>query len=174
MQSVALSLGSNINPHQHISLALDALQKRYGDLKTSSVFESEAVGFNGANFLNMVVVIETEESLESLVRFLKHFEDDNGRSRNSPKFSGRTVDVDVLTYGQQCSDAHGIELPRPEIVENAYVLWPLSQVFYDEIHPVSKLSYAALWQQYDKTRQKIWSIDFSWQGRKISRLGLKP
>ena len=174
MQSVALSLGSNINPHQHISLALDALQKRYGDLKTSSVFESEAIGFNGANFLNMVVVIETEESLEALGRFLKHFEDDNGRARNSPKFSGRTIDVDVLTYGQLCGDVQGIQLPRPEIVENAYVLWPLSQVLYDEIHPRAELTYGALWQRYEKKRQKIWSIDFSWQGRKISRLGLKP
>ncbi len=174
MQNVALSLGSNINPHQHIALALDALQRRYGALKTSSVFESEAVGFNGANFLNMVVLIETDESLAELLRFLKHFEDENGRSRNSPKFSGRTVDVDVLTYGQLSGDVQGIVLPRPEIEENAYVLWPLSQVLYDEAYPGGTQTYGTLWQLYDKTRQKIWSVDFSWQGRVISRLGLKP
>ncbi len=174
MQSVALSLGSNINPHKHIKLALDALQLRYGDLKTSSVFESEAVGFNGANFLNMVVVIETNESLAELVMFLKKFEDENGRARNSPKFSGRTVDVDVLTYGKLCGEFAGIELPRPEILENAYVLWPLSQVLYEETLPGSSVTYGELWEDHEKSQQKIWSIDFKWQGRAISRAGLKP
>jgi len=119
-------------------------------------------------------LVETDEPLAELVRFLKQFEDENGRARNSPKFSGRTVDVDVLTYGQLHGNAEGIELPRPEILENAYVLWPLSQVLYDEIYPGGKRSFGALWQQYDKTRQKIWSIDFHWCGREISRLGLKP
>lgn len=174
MQSVALSLGSNINPYQHIGMALDALQERYGDLRTSSVFESEAVGFNGANFLNMVVLIETDESLAVLVKFLKHFEDENGRARNTPKFSGRTVDVDVLTYGKCCGDLQGVQLPRPEILENAYVLWPLSQVLDDDIHPSTALTYGELWNKYEKSRQKIWSIDFKWQGRVISRTGLKP
>ncbi|MGJ8688244.1 MAG: 2-amino-4-hydroxy-6-hydroxymethyldihydropteridine diphosphokinase [Gammaproteobacteria bacterium] len=174
MRNVALSLGSNINPYHHIGMALDALQARYGDLLTSSVFESEAVGFNGANFLNMVVLVETDDPLEVLVEFLKKFEDEAGRARNTPKFSGRTVDVDVLTYGDVCGEMQGITLPRPEIMENAYVLWPLSQVLYDEIHPGGTLSYGELWAQYEKSRQKIWSIDFKWQGRSISREGLKP
>lgn len=173
VRNVALSLGSNINPQQYLRIALDALHARYGDMRTSSVFESEAVGFNGANFLNMVVLIETDESLGELTQFLKDFELKNGRVRNSAKFSGRTVDVDVLTYGDACGIVHDIVLPRAEILENAYVLWPLSQVLYDELHPGVGKSYGELWVNYDKARQKLWSIDFNWQGRSISRAGLQ-
>lgn len=174
MCTVAFSLGSNINPDQHLHEALDALQARYGHLRTSSVFESESVGFNGANFLNMVAVIETEEPLTALAQFLKEYEDEHGRQRAGPKFSARTVDIDILTFGETCGVKNGIELPRAEIVDNAYVLWPMSQVFYDEVHPLTGKTYGALWAGYDKQRQKLWSIDFTWQGRVISRAGLQP
>lgn len=174
MHTVALSLGSNINPDLHLREVLEALQARYGHLRTSSVFESESVGFSGANFLNMVVLIETEETLSELAQFLKDYEDSRGRQRARPKFSGRTVDIDILSFGEVCGLMEGIALPRAEIVENAYVLWPLSQVCYDEIHPLTGLSYGALWEAYDKRRQKLWSVDFNWQGRWISRAGLQP
>ncbi len=174
MHTVALSLGSNITPEPHLREALDALQARYGHLRTSSVFESESVGFSGANFLNMVALIETEEALPELAQFLKVYEDAHGRQRARPKFSGRTVDIDILTFGEASGVTEGIQLPRAEIVDNAYVLWPLSQVCFEEIHPVTGRSYGALWADYDKQRQKLWSIDFKWQGRWISRAGLQP
>lgn len=174
MHTVALSLGSNITPEPQLREALDALQGRYGHLRTSSVFESESVGFDGANFLNMVALIETEETLPVLEQFLKSYEDEHGRQRARPKFSGRTVDIDILTFGDASGVTEGIELPRAEIVDNAYVLWPLSQVCFDEVHPVTGQTYGALWADYDKQRQKLWSIDFKWQGRWISRAGLQP
>lgn len=174
MHTVALSLGSNITPEPHLREALDALQLRYGHLRTSSVFESESVGFNGANFLNMVALIETEETLPALAQFFKVYEDEHGRQRSRPKFSGRTVDIDILTFGQSSGVIDGIQLPRAEIVDNAYVLWPLSQVCFEEVHPTLGQTYGALWESYDKKRQKLWSIDFRWQGRWISRAGLQP
>lgn len=174
MHTVALSIGSNITPEPHLREALDVLQARYGYLRTSSVFESESVGFNGANFLNMVALIETEEALPELAQFLKNYEDEHGRQRARPKFSGRTVDIDILTFGQVCGISEGIQLPRAEIVDNAYVLWPLSQVCFDETHQVTGQTYGALWASYDKKLQKLWSIDFKWQGRWISRVGLQP
>lgn len=173
MPTVALSLGSNINPEQHLHDALDVLQRQYGHLRTSSVFESEAVGFSGANFLNMVVLIDTDDSLDAVAQFLKDYEDTQGRQRSRPKFSGRTVDIDILTYGNAHGLLHGIRLPRDEIVENAYVLWPLSQVCFDEIHPLTGQCYGALWEAYDKQRQKLWPVDFTWQGRQISSAALE-
>ena len=174
MRTVALSLGSNITPEAHLREALDALQARYGHLRTSSVFESESVGFNGANFLNMVALIETDETLLALTQFLKDYEDEHGRQRARPKFSGRTVDMDILVFGEICGTTDGIKLPRPEIVDNAYVLWPLSQVCFEDIHPLTGQTYGALWAGYDRQRQRLWSIDFKWQGRWISRAGLQP
>ena len=174
MRTVALSIGSNITPEPQLREALDALEARYGHLRTSSVFESESVGFDGANFLNMVALIETDEALPTLAQFLKDYEDQHGRQRTRPKFSGRTVDIDILTFGEACGVTESISLPRAEIVDNAYVLWPLSQVCFEDVHPMTGQTYGALWANYDKQRQKLWTIDFRWQGRWISRAGLQP
>ncbi|MCB1665785.1 MAG: 2-amino-4-hydroxy-6-hydroxymethyldihydropteridine diphosphokinase [Pseudomonadales bacterium] len=168
MPLVALSLGSNISPERHLRDALDALESRYGYLRTSSVFESEAVGFAGANFLNMVVVLETDESLQALSRFLKEYEDRHGRVRSGPKASGRTVDIDILLYGEQCGSFEDVELPRPEIIENAFVLWPLAQLLGDEALPGTAMRIGDLWQHYDQ-EQRLWPVDFTWQGRRLSR-----
>ena len=174
MRTVALSIGSNITPEPQLREALDALEARYGHLRTSSVFESESVGFDGANFLNMVALIETDEALPTLAQFLKDYEDQHGRQRTRPKFSGRTVDIDILTFGEAWGVTESISLPRAEIVDNAYVLWPLSQVCFEDVHPMTGQTYGALWANYDKQRQKLWTIDFRWQGRWISRAGLQP
>jgi len=165
---VALSLGSNMEPAVNIRSCLDALLLKFNDLSLSSVFESEAIGFQGDNFLNMVVTFETDMSLELLINTVKKIEDDCGRDRNQPRFSGRTLDIDVLVYGKRSGTDSGIKLPRPEITENAFVLWPLSQLSEQRQHPVLKQSYKQLWKDYDKTSQNLWPVDFVWHGRKIS------
>ena len=168
MASVTLSLGSNLDPRTHLTSCLDALLLNFRDLSLSSVFESQAVGFDGDNFLNMVVGINTDLDLESLSALLKEIEDKLGRDRSQPKFSSRTLDIDILTYDGLSGDFKGIILPRPEITENAFVLWPLSQVSGKSRHPVLKTTYTELWQNYDKEKQKLWPVDFQWHGRTIS------
>ncbi len=170
MTIVALSLGSNCDAKHYLVKALDALQQKFGELQISSVFESEAVGFTGSNFLNLAVVIDTSESLPDLVHYLKELEDQNGRSRQGPKFSGRTLDIDILTYGDLHGENSGIRLPRAEINENAYVLWPLAQVLGSQLHPASDKTYAQLWAEYDKSRQKLWPVNFNWNGRQLSQV----
>lgn len=168
MPLLTLSLGSNRQADHHIRVALDALQARFGAMKTSSVFESEAVGFDGSNFLNMVVAVDTDSSLSAVSAYIKALEDEHGRTRGGARFSPRTLDIDILTYGDCVGDYDGILLPRPEITENAYVLWPMSQVCGEWSDPHSGKSYTTLWRQYDKCRQSLWPIDFDWQGRRIS------
>ncbi|MFL2840586.1 MAG: 2-amino-4-hydroxy-6-hydroxymethyldihydropteridine diphosphokinase [Pseudohongiellaceae bacterium] len=129
MTWVALSLGSNIEPVMNIRSCLDALLLKFNNLSLSSVFESEAIGFQGDNFFNMAVAFETEVSLDILINTVKEIEDDCGRDRNQPHFSGRTLDIDVLIYGNRSGIFSGIKLPRPEITKNAFVLWPLSHNF---------------------------------------------
>ncbi len=168
MNWVALSLGSNIEPVVNFQSCLDALLLRFNDLSLSSVFESEAIGFEGNNFLNMVVAFDTEISLDALITTVKKIEDDCGRDRTQPRFSGRTLDIDVLLYGDKAGVFSGIELPRPEITENAFVLWPLSQLSEGQQHPSLKQSYKQLWDSYNKETQNLWPVDFEWHGRKIS------
>ena len=169
MALLTLSLGSNQRAEYHIRQALDGLEEHFGALLTSSVFESQAVGFEGNNFLTMVVAVETDEPLEQIATWIKALETANGRQHTEKRFSSRTLDVDILTWGTACGRHAGILLPRPEITENAYVLWPLSEVCGGCIDPRSGKSYTALWAAYDKTRQSLWPVDFTWQGRPISR-----
>lgn len=162
---VALSLGSNINRYRHLTGALDALAAEFGDLTCSPVYESEAVGFNGSNFLNSVVLVYTERSLAEICPVLKRIEDEHGRNRQGPKFSPRTLDIDVLTYGDAVGIVDGIELPRNETARNAFVLRPMADILPDTRMPGTRQTYAELWAAYPKDKQKLWPVPFEWRGR---------
>lgn len=168
MARVYISIGSNIEREKNVCAALDALKEWFGNLLLSPVYESEAVGFDGEPFLNMVVGVDTGLTVAELSTRFKQLEADNGRRRDVPKFSGRTLDLDILTYGRQVGQVDGVELPRGEILKNAFVLKPLADIAPEKLHPVCGETYARLWQSYDRD-QKLWPINFSWQGRVISR-----
>lgn len=165
---VYISVGTNIDREHHVSAALDALADWFGELVISPVYESEAVGFDGSAFFNLVVGVDTELSVGELSRRFKQLEADNGRRRNVPRFSARTLDLDILTYGTRTGVVDGVELPRGEILKNAFVLRPLADIAPDEQHPVCGERYQDLWQEY-RSGQKLWPVDFKWQGRQISQ-----
>jgi 2-amino-4-hydroxy-6-hydroxymethyldihydropteridine diphosphokinase len=170
MARVYISIGSNIEREKHVLSALDALNEWFGDLALSPVYESEAVGFVGEPFLNLVVGVDTGLSVGELSVRFKQLEADNGRRRDVPKFSGRTLDLDILTCDDQVGQVDGVELPRAEILDNAFVLKPLADIAPEVCHPVCHRTYEQLWQSYSRD-QKLWPIDFTWQGRVISRAG---
>jgi 2-amino-4-hydroxy-6-hydroxymethyldihydropteridine diphosphokinase len=159
---VYLSLGSNINRAQYIRAALDALAGQFGDLEVSQVFESEAVGFPGDNFYNLVVGLQTDLPVGQLALCLRGIEDANGRLRSGPKFSARTLDIDILTYDQLTGTIDGVKLPRGEIVKNAFVLQPLAEIAPEVLHPIEQKTYRQLWNEYDQASQKLWPVEFIW------------
>ena len=161
MARVYLSLGSNINRHHYIRVALDTLRQVFGELVVSPVYESEAVGFDGDNFYNLVVGLHTGSSVGELQRKIKAIEDENGRVRGGPKFSSRTLDIDILTYDDCVGVIDGVALPRDEIVHNAFVLWPLADVAGTELHPQLQRSYGELWSEYDKSKQALWRVELN-------------
>ncbi|WP_075187591.1 2-amino-4-hydroxy-6-hydroxymethyldihydropteridine diphosphokinase [Teredinibacter haidensis] len=160
MTEVLLSLGSNINREHNIRSGLNALKAEYGTLEISPVYESEAVGFDGDNFYNLIVAIETNASLSKLSKTLKHIESLHGRDRASPKFSSRTLDIDILTYDVLCGIYSGIQLPRDEILKNAFVLLPLSDLRPEGRCPGTQRRYLELWQAFDQESQKLWQVGF--------------
>jgi 2-amino-4-hydroxy-6-hydroxymethyldihydropteridine diphosphokinase len=169
MVEVCLGLGSNVEPEQHIRAALNALSQTFGKLKISRVFESESVGFSGNDFYNLVVMVETELSIPELVATLRAIENENGRDRSKPKFSPRTLDIDILTYGDLVGEFGGVRLPRDEILKNAFVLWPLSELLPTHKHPETGETYERLWRSYDKSKQQLAPVDFFWRGEFISK-----
>ncbi len=162
MSRYYLSLGSNTNRYLNLTAALDALQRNYGEIVLSPMYESASVGFVGDPFLNNVVAIQTDTPLPELAAQLKQIEADNGRVRNGEKFSGRTLDIDILTCDSCCGVFAGITLPREEILFNAYVLKPLADIAGDEIHPAVGQSYRQLWQAYNHASQPLQAVPFRW------------
>jgi 2-amino-4-hydroxy-6-hydroxymethyldihydropteridine diphosphokinase len=131
----------------------------------SPVYESEPVGFDGEFFYNLTVQISTEMNLEVLSKTLKNIEDENGRVRGGERFSSRTLDIDILTYDDLCGVYDRIELPRPEIFFNAFVLLPMSDLAAKTLEPKTKLTYSALWLERKNdilNKQKLWQVDFEW------------
>ncbi len=162
MPQVILSIGSNIDPSVNIRSAITTLSSRFGELQISPVYESESIGFQGDNFLNLVVGFESDIQLQALVSELKQLEDDQGRDRSAPRFSGRTLDIDILTYGELQGTHEGIELPRTEITEQAFVLKPLADLLPHGRYPGRTETYAQLWQQFDGGGQRLWQVEFDW------------
>ncbi len=160
MAKIYISIGSNTNRQFHIQAAVSALQQHFGQLQLSSVYESEAVGFAGDAFYNLVAAAKTSLPVADCIALFKQIEDRYGRDRTAARFSGRTLDLDLLTYDDMICQ-RPVELPRAEITENAFVLLPLAELAPQDIHPLTGLSYATLWQQYDK-QQKLWPVPFTW------------
>ncbi|MEI6859549.1 MAG: 2-amino-4-hydroxy-6-hydroxymethyldihydropteridine diphosphokinase [Shewanella sp.] len=161
LSRVYISLGSNIEPERYLKSGLMELNYHFGKLRYSSVYESEAVGFDGNNFLNMVVAVDTDLSIEELVFLFKKIEQDNGRLVGAKKFASRTLDLDLLLYGDKVT-LTPVELPRAEILTNAFVLWPMAELAPDLVHPLVNISYQRLWDAYDKTQQRLWPVSFVW------------
>ena len=169
MALIYLSLGSNIERRLHIGAALDALAENFGELQISSVYESESVGFEGDSFYNLVVGIKSDLGVGQISRILKAIEDSNGRDRSAPKFGSRSLDIDILTRDDTVGQVDGIVLPRDEVLKNAFVLLPLAELAPQRQHPLTKHSYAQHWQDYDKSKQKLWPVPFIWRGIDITK-----
>lgn len=156
-----LGLGSNIDRERNLRGGVARLRESFPGLRLSTVYESEAVGFNGAPFLNLVAEIETELSVGELAALLRTIEKEHGRERGEKKFSSRTLDIDILTYGAETGEIEGVSLPRDEILRYAFVLAPLAELAPETLHPTVGRSYRSLLEEADFRDQKLWPVDFS-------------
>lgn len=141
MTKAYISVGSNISPESNIRSAISLLGQVFGVLEVSPVYRSPAQGFVGADFLNLAIGVETAFSPEQLHKALSDVEAKLGRERDRPKFSDRTLDLDLLVYGNEIVSDDKLEIPRPEIEEYAHVLVPLTDLAANEKHPLSGRSY---------------------------------
>ena len=167
MARVYLGLGSNIERERYIVAGLDALHTLFGELDLSPVYDCPAMGFTGQPFLNLVVGVHTELDVAALARRLRAVETEHGRPADAQRNSPRQLDIDILTYDNLTGHVHGVELPRGEILQHAFVLRPLADLVPDGRHPVSGKRYREHWEEFDQSSQPIYPVAFQWRGRDL-------
>ncbi len=159
MPRIWVSVGSNMDRESNIRAAICAQSERFGKLLLSPVYETKAVGFDGAPFLNMVLGFHTDLALEHVRRELRDIENVQGRVRNGDKYGSRTLDLDILTYGKLVDEYQ--DIPRAEIMGYAFVLGPLADVAPNELHPKMNKTYAQLWQEFSDHKNGMQQVESS-------------
>ncbi len=145
MSTAWLGLGSNVNADAHIRAGIAELEEKFGKISLSPVYSSTAVGFEGDDFINLVARVDTDMQPTELRRYLRKLEDRYGRERDVPKFSDRSLDIDILVYDDLVLFSPILEIPRPEILRFSHVLKPLADLEPDLVHPVELRSMAEIW-----------------------------
>ena len=125
MMRYFLSLGSNINAQKNIEFAASELSKIFSDLNSSSIHKTKAEGFEGEDFLNSVISGTCQFSFDALNKKLKEIENAAGRDRNAPKFSARTLDIDIVL---QLDEDDEIIYESEEITQYKFVSEPLQEI----------------------------------------------
>ncbi|MCE5233156.1 MAG: 2-amino-4-hydroxy-6-hydroxymethyldihydropteridine diphosphokinase [Mizugakiibacter sp.] len=151
-----LSLGSNLEPQRHLRAALDELAARFGALTVSPAYRTPAVGFEGPDFLNLAVGLDADLDPLALDAWLHALEDRHGRRRDVPRYSSRTLDVDIVLYDDAVLRGPGhLEIPRRELA-HAFVLKPLADIAPELRHPVSGRTLAELWAAFPHETEPLY------------------
>ncbi|WP_407332130.1 2-amino-4-hydroxy-6-hydroxymethyldihydropteridine diphosphokinase [Enterovibrio sp. 27052020O] len=160
MIQVLVSIGSNIEREHHIAEGMAALKALDPNCRSSRIFEAVPVGFEGPNFYNLVVELHTDLSLEGIMAALREIESRWGRERDAIKFRDRTLDIDLLTYGE-LTQASGPVLPRKDVYKFAFTLWPLAELCPDQVIPGDTQTYQQAWDAFSD-EQPLWPVtDFT-------------
>ncbi|HKT29622.1 2-amino-4-hydroxy-6-hydroxymethyldihydropteridine diphosphokinase [Dyella sp.] len=148
MARVYLSLGSNQEPHRYLPIAIEELRARFGEIDVSPAYRSAAVGFDGADFVNLAVGLDTDLSPTELNDWLHALEDRHGRRRDVPRYADRTLDVDIVLYDDLVAQGPGhLDIPRKEL-KHAFVLKPIVDIAPDLRHPVGGKTMRELWASF--------------------------
>ena len=163
MTQVLVAAGSNVAPLENLRRALDVLAARHPGLRCSAAYRNRAVGFEGEDFVNLVVGFDTDDDLATVMGQLHAAEAACGRARDAPKWAPRAMDLDILLYGDHVCDEPGLVLPRPDLVRRAYMLGPAAEIAPDTLHPTLGRTLAELWRGFARDEHPLAPVDLGWQ-----------
>ena len=159
MANVYLGLGSNISPVDNLRVGIAELRRRYGDLRISTVYKSVALGFDGDDFLNVVVQLRSEETPHAICEEIELIHNLTGRERQGHKWEARPLDIDLLLYNDLVMDDPPVRVPRRDILVYSFVLRPLAELAPDLVHPVTGDTMLSHWQQFDAASHPLEAQD---------------
>lgn len=160
MNKVVFGLGSNLGQrHEFIKEANRLIGEDIGAVYAKSrIYETEAWGMDGDAFLNQVVVASTELSSAQVLAKLLSIERRLGRKRSGEGFSSRTIDLDILFFGDEIVDHDDLKIPHPAIAARRFVLIPLAEVEPSYLHPQFQKTVATLLKECtDQLEVKPWT-----------------
>jgi 2-amino-4-hydroxy-6-hydroxymethyldihydropteridine diphosphokinase len=150
MPDAYVAAGSNLRPRENLRRAIATLVVEFPGLIASRAWLNAAVGFDGDDFINLVVRFPSEWPVAALLERLKAVERAGGREPGAPKWGPRTIDLDLLLYGNNVGEFSGARLPHPDLETRAWVLGPLAELAPDLAHPVSGVPIGELWRRFDR------------------------
>ena len=155
MKEITISLGSNINPIFNLQEASELIIKKFTHIRSSKIYSSKSEGFQGDDFLNQVILCNTELEFEKAIHSLKNIEISMGRKKELKKFSDRLIDLDLLTYGDEILKKNGQEVPHKDIEKYPFVLVPLAEICPEKIHPINKISFKKMLSEKKDFSSKV-------------------
>lgn len=150
MTRVLVAAGSNIEPERHLAAAMGDLAREFPGVRFSTAYRNAAVGFEGEDFINLVATFDSRLAPVAILERLHAIEARCGRERDAPKWAPRSMDLDLLLYGDLVYEAPGLRLPRPDLVKRPYMLGPAAEVAPDMPHPTLGVTLAELWSRFDR------------------------
>jgi 2-amino-4-hydroxy-6-hydroxymethyldihydropteridine diphosphokinase len=156
--AVYVAVGSNVEPERNLALATRELRREFPDVHFSPWYRNRAVGFEGADFINLVAGFTTTLPVKDVVARLQHIESLCGRPRDAPRWAPRSMDLDILLYGEAVCDEPRLKLPRPDLLKRAFMLGPLADIAPGLVHPLEKVTIGELWQRFDRATHEMVAI----------------
>lgn len=144
-RDIYIGIGSNVSPGHNIRSGLAMLENEFGNIKVSTVYRNPAIGFEGEDFYNLVACAQSALPPGAAGRCLGLIETMHGRDRTAPRFAARTLDLDLLLYGDLVTKDDGLKLPRADITRYAFVLKPMAEIAPELLHPLEGRSMRQLW-----------------------------
>ena len=156
---VFVAAGSNVEPEHHLARACADVAHTWPDANFSRAYRNAAVGFDGPDFINLVVGFQAAQPLAYVIERLRGIETNCGRPRYAPKWASRTMDLDVLLYGDLVEKTADYTLPRPDLLKRPYMLGPLAEIAPDIVHPVERKTIGALWAAFDRDGHEMKPVE---------------
>ncbi|MCE0494196.1 2-amino-4-hydroxy-6-hydroxymethyldihydropteridine diphosphokinase [Vibrio salinus] len=146
MTVVYVGIGSNIDKHKHVEEGVKSLSLLGQLTAMSTIYESPAVGFEGKTFFNLIVEMTTSLKLYEFSNQLKEIEIEWGRDPGAQKFQDRTLDMDILLFGQSINKGKP-QVPREDIYKYPFVIQPLFELNPELIVPDDGRTVCQIWSQ---------------------------